>query len=292
MFKGTNDNTRIAHISDTALWVAVYRAMETKRKDALFRDPYAEILAGERGKLIAENMAGGKSGAWPMIVRTAAMDEFITRTVTQNGVDTVVNLAAGLDARPYRLDLPQSLRWIEVDLPDILSYKEEKLSDAEPRCRLERVRLDLNDAAARKKQFEQINRTAKQVLVITEGLLIYLGPEDVASLARDLHEQKNFRWWVIDIATPVLLQWLLKRRFRSFAEGNIQMRFAPDEGPAIFRAFGWNDAEVRTVSKEARRLKREMPLAWLFRFLSPLASKKKREFFSKMDSYFVLLERA
>ncbi|MDE3057739.1 MAG: class I SAM-dependent methyltransferase [Bacteroidota bacterium] len=287
----TNDSSQITHISDTALWVSVYRAMETKRKDALFRDPYAEILAGERGRQIAENMSDRKSGAWPMIVRTAVIDEFVTRALTQDAVDTVINLAAGLDTRPYRLDLPESLRWIEVDLPEILSYKEEKLANATPRCTLERVRLDLTNIEARKNLFVKINRDAKRALVITEGLLIYLSSEDVASLARDLHAQQNFRRWVIDIATPTLLLWLLKRRFRSFAEGTVQMRFAPEEGPGFFKAFGWNEAEVRAVSKEARRLKREMPGAWLYRLLSPFASKKMREFYSRMDSYFVLLER-
>lgn len=43
----------IRHISDTALWAAVYRARETDRKDALFRDPFARRLAGERGEQIA-----------------------------------------------------------------------------------------------------------------------------------------------------------------------------------------------------------------------------------------------
>lgn len=40
----------IENISDTALWVAYYRAMETERPDAHFHDPYARMLAGERGK--------------------------------------------------------------------------------------------------------------------------------------------------------------------------------------------------------------------------------------------------
>ena len=46
----------IEHISDTARWVAVYRAMETARSDALFRDPFAERLAGERGQQIVREM--------------------------------------------------------------------------------------------------------------------------------------------------------------------------------------------------------------------------------------------
>jgi O-methyltransferase involved in polyketide biosynthesis len=38
----------------------------------------------------------------------------------------MVNLCAGLDARPYRMTLPSPLQWIEVDLPDLLAYKTEQ----------------------------------------------------------------------------------------------------------------------------------------------------------------------
>ena len=65
----------------------------------------------------------------------------------------VVNLAAGLDARPYRMALPPNLDWIEVDLPDLVDYKERILAGETPACRLERVRLDLADVAARRKLF-------------------------------------------------------------------------------------------------------------------------------------------
>ena|ERR1700741_2601535 len=44
----------IQHISDTARWAAVYRARESEREDALFRDPFARRLAGERGEHIAK----------------------------------------------------------------------------------------------------------------------------------------------------------------------------------------------------------------------------------------------
>ena len=42
----------IRHISDTARWAALYRARETERSDAIFRDPCARRLAGERGKIL------------------------------------------------------------------------------------------------------------------------------------------------------------------------------------------------------------------------------------------------
>jgi O-methyltransferase involved in polyketide biosynthesis len=65
----------------------------------------------------------------------------------------VVNLAAGLDTRPYRLKLSPSLKWIEVDLPAMIDYKEEILATEKPVCVLERFRVNLADVAARRELF-------------------------------------------------------------------------------------------------------------------------------------------
>src|SRR5262245_53513311 len=114
----------IRDISDTARWIATYRARETERDDAVFRDPFARALAGERGERIARALPFSEENAWAVVTRTYLIDRAIARLLP-SGVDVVVNLAAGLDTRPYRLPLPPELRWIEVDLPEIFDYKEE-----------------------------------------------------------------------------------------------------------------------------------------------------------------------
>src|SRR5262245_58128826 len=98
----------IRDVSDTARWMAVYRARESERHDAIFRDPHARALAGERGERIAASFAK-QNPDWAAVARTHAFDRFLTREIAA-GADQVVNLAAGLDARPYRLELPPSLR--------------------------------------------------------------------------------------------------------------------------------------------------------------------------------------
>src|SRR5690348_9752887 len=125
--------TPIANVSDTARWVAYYRAMETERPDAIFRDPYARRLAGPEGEAIVRAMPKGATFAWPMIVRTAVMDEIILRAVSRDGVDVVLNLAAGLDARPFRLPVSPGLTWVDADLPGILEYKRQQLAGERPR---------------------------------------------------------------------------------------------------------------------------------------------------------------
>ena len=92
----------------------MYRAIESERPDAHFHDPYARKLAGPRGEEILRALPKARDFAWPMIVRTAVMDEIILRVIQHDGVDTVLNLAAGLDARPYRLPLPSELRWFDA----------------------------------------------------------------------------------------------------------------------------------------------------------------------------------
>jgi methyltransferase (TIGR00027 family) len=245
----------IRNVSDTALWVAVYRARETDRPDAVFRDPYARRLAGARGEQIAASMPFSDKATWAWVARTVLFDQFIEEQV-RDGVDLVVNLAAGLDARPYRLALPPALKWVEVDLPEILAHKEKILGAAKPACALERVRLDLSDVSARRALFERLGRSARRALIVSEGLLIYLAAEEVRALARDLAAPASFRSWVLDLTSPGLLKMIQKDSGAQLSAAGASLKFGPSEGPEFFVPLGWNPVEVRSPLKTAARLKR------------------------------------
>jgi methyltransferase (TIGR00027 family) len=280
----------IEHVSDTARWVAVYRAMETERPDALFSDPWARRLAGTRGEEIVRTLKRGRSMAWPMIVRTAVFDEIILETIARDRVDLVVNLAAGLDARPWRLALPASLRWVDADLPEILDYKLETLTGVAPHCAYEAVRADLTDAHARQALIARLGAESRRALVVTEGLLIYLPAEQVGALARDLHSAASFHSWLIDLASPRLLKMMARNWGKALAKGNAPFQFAPAEGTAFFRQYGWREAQFRSSMEEARRLKREMAFAWLWRAIGMVYPARIREEFRRMSGI-VVLER-
>jgi len=248
----------IRDISDTARWVAVYRARESERPDAVFRDPYARALAGDRGEQIANALPLAQQNAWAWTARTWLFDRYV-RQLVAGGADVVVNLAAGLDARPYRMDLPPSLRWIEVDLPEILDYKEQVLADARPTCALERVRLDLTNVDARRGLFGRLGREAKDIVVLTEGLLIYLMPDAVCQLGRDLAACPPVRHWIVDIVSPGLLRMLQEQMGEIVRQAGAPYLFAPAEGAAFFEQCGWTPAAVSSMLKAARRLNR-LPL--------------------------------
>jgi methyltransferase (TIGR00027 family) len=248
-------NSSVRGISDTARWVAYFRARETQRPDRLFADLYAERLAGERGFEIAKSLPDGNTHEWAWVARTYLFDNFLLREIAE-GADLVLNLAAGLDARPYRMDLPANLQWIEVDLPEILSYKEEILADEKPICQLERIHLDLSDLQKRRDLFEELDQRATKVVVVSEGLLIYFTVEEVGSLARDLSDRRHFRNWIIDLASLGQLKLMQRTTGKKLSEAGAAFKFGPTEGPSFFLPYGWRADDVQGMLKTAAQLKR------------------------------------
>jgi methyltransferase (TIGR00027 family) len=255
----------IKDVSDTAFWIAYHRKLESERKDALFHDPFASKLAGERGKRISEAMPTSRIVAWTVALRTRIIDEFL-QFVINAGVDTVLSLGAGLDARPYRLKLPASLHWIEADYPQILDYKETQLRTDEPCCRLERVRIDLADREGRRRLFERINAQSKGIFVLTEGVVPYLDNDEVASLADDLFATHHARFWVLDYFSAEAQKYR-RRKGIARAMQNAPFKFAPGDWFDFFKRHGWQTKEIRYFTEEAERVGRPFPLPFRLRLL-------------------------
>lgn len=250
-----NSSASVNGIADTARWVAYFRARENERRDALFRDPFAKSLAGDRGFQIANTLADGNKHEWGWVARTYLFDQFVAKEVS-NGADVVVNLAAGLDARPYRMDLPSELLWIEIDLPQIITYKNDILSQCTPKCKLERVSLDLTDRQARSHLFARINDRSSKAVVMTEGLLLYLTDEEVASLAIELVRHSHFRHWIVDLTSPGQLKFMQRTTGKQLENVGLAFKFGPLEGQDFFVPYGWKPRSVEGLLRTAAKFKR------------------------------------
>lgn len=272
VWRVVSDQRNLVTGADTAVWVAWHRALETNRSDALFSDPLAAKMAGERGEQVARRMNRGSAtrGAWTTNVRTRLIDELLVRSVSE-GVDRVVNLAAGYDTRPYRLSLPPELKWVEVDAPTVLERKAGLLDGEPPRCQIERFAADLRDAEARASALDRGLQGASCALVLTEGILVYLREEDVRFLGRALAARGLIRFWITDLAPPAARR--MMQAVAHLVAEDARWHFAPAEGVNFFEPLGWHASEVRSIMRNARRLKR---LPWMFRWLAPLERDPRR----------------
>jgi methyltransferase (TIGR00027 family) len=284
----------VENVSDTAFWVAHYRARESARPDALFHDPLAGRLSGTHGEAIARAIPGGVMTGWIVSLRTIIIDDFLRYAIGQ-GVDLVLNLGAGLDTRPYRLDaLDQNITWVEVDYPAMIAYKEKQLAVETPRCRLERVELDLADPVARRDFLATMNARSTNILVLTEGVLPYLSNEDVAALADDLRHQSNIRFWIADYMSSQVLRF--RRRLSRRHLRNAAFKFAPGDWFAFFGSRGWQCSDMRYYSEEATRVRRPLRLPLPFRIMMSLrwivATPAQRKQFGKFAGFALLVPKA
>lgn len=203
-----------------------------------------------------------RSGWW-LVARTKVIGDIIGEAIGA-GCDRVLNLAAGFDTRPYRLDLPAELRWVEGDLPGLLAEKERLLADQTPRCQLTRQAVDLADPVGRERSLNENLTGTTTALVLTEGLLTYLDPEDAVGLS-EAFTRPEVAWWMLDLAGPGLKTWMNDKTGDLLA--NAPFRFAPDNGVGYFENLGWRPAEIDSVFVAAHRFHR---LPWFLRLVARL----------------------
>ena len=240
----------ISHVSDTALMVAACRALETEEPDAFARDPFAARLAGERGFAILDGLSWAMVLRFGMAVRTRFIDELLADALAIHSIRTVLSVGCGLDTRPWRLDLPSSLRWIEVDFPDVLDYKHGLLAGEKAHCHVERLSVDLNDAAQRRTMYEAAG--TEQSLVITEGVLMYLPAATVDALAAEIPTASGVSHWISDITTSDFGKAI--RGGRPLESGFEHVR-APDALAGeqildVLRPRGWTTEAMRSHTRD------------------------------------------
>ena len=230
-------------IARTALWVAGMRALESERGNPLFRDPFARRLAGDAflEDLRRSNEANG--GMPPAIeVRTRWIDDQVALSVGR-GIRQVVILAAGMDARAYRLAWPPNTRLFELDRDDLLQDKHEKLSGVAPKCERYAASVDLaDDWPAVLKDLGFVSNDP--ALWLVEGLLIYLQPDQVARLLERLNALSAAGSVVLlDVVGQTMLA-----SSRAKALHDLARQFGTDDPETLLAPLGWNMHVYTTAS--------------------------------------------
>jgi len=165
-------------VSSTAVGVAMIRAAESARPDRLFDDPLAPAFVAASGwtrpATNPEQQARAAALVAWIAVRTRFLDD-VVRDACATGCAQVVILAAGLDARAFRLDLAPDVRLFDLDLPEILAFKDGVVAAEGRAATCERIVVpaDLTGpwpVALAHAGFDP----ARPTVWLAEGLLVYL----------------------------------------------------------------------------------------------------------------------
>ncbi len=242
----------------TARWIAAARANESARPNRLFDDPYAEALAGigQVGGTTGGALRAGVSaiddlivqtsrafGAPFLAIRTRFFDEVLLHAVRAGGVRQIVLLAAGLDARAYRLPWPLGTRLWELDQPAVLAAKDAALAavGAEPSCERRTLAVDLAVPGWTETLTAAGFDSRAPSAWLVEGLLMYLNEAAVrALLAAAAALAAPGSWLGADLFNTVVLNSpLLRPLIGLVAAQGAPWRFASDDPAALFADAGW-----------------------------------------------------
>lgn len=229
-------------VAMTSLLVAAMRAKETKRMDnegRLFSDPFAKILAGDEGFNLLQR-ALDEVGDQPAIaVRTAFIDERF-KNALNNGIRQVVIIAAGMDSRSYRLNFPEGTKVFELDQPEVLKYKSEKLADAEPNCLRSEIEVDLREEWQNKLLKAGFNRNERTLWTV-EGLLMYLSEPQVITLFERINTLASSNdIMLFDIFTrDLLLAPHMQKQLSFLASIGAPWDFGTNDPEQFMKRLGW-----------------------------------------------------
>lgn len=167
----TEKNPKVGGVAETMLQTLYARAQESRRPNHKFYDAKA-IEVVDRLDYDFSFAAKDQTMSTGVVARTVVLDRMVSGFITRNPEATVVNLACGMDTRFYRADNGR-IRWYNVDLPVTMEIRERYLPEGGDRVK------NIAASAMDTDWVEQVEPVADAVLVIVEGLTMYLEEEDV-----------------------------------------------------------------------------------------------------------------
>lgn len=242
----------------TARWAAAQRVRESERPDSLFSDPLARALAGEEG-IVALDLSQKYNPRHEetdnyISIRIRFFDD-VAKHFSEEGGRQIVLLAAGMDARAYRLAWPDGTNLYELDHPELFAIKEEILrrEGVPPKCTRVALGTDLRHDWARLLTNAAFDPSERSLWLI-EGLFYYLDEPAVNHVLTEVSQ----------VAAPgsVLITDLVSRSFlnspwmqpalKAMEERGMAWRFGTDDPAGLFGAHGWK-VEVKQPNEEGAK---------------------------------------
>lgn len=248
-------HTDLDPVASTGRLTAALRAAETSRDDRLFADPFAAYLAGDEGRRLLDVFGDNSTIA----VRTRFYDDVLVEAAGRSRQLVVV--AAGMDTRAFRLDLPADTTMYELDRPEVLNLKDRLLATMpdgppRPRCRRRPVGVDL--AADWSDPLRDTGfQSAEPTCWLVEGLLQYLTESDVAGLLDRITALSAAGSELnIDVVGRSLLDSpAMAPMLDRFAAHHAPWRFGTDRPEDLLTSRDWR-ADVTLISSVGTRLGR------------------------------------
>lgn len=187
----------IQGVPETMLQTLYARARESRKEPHYIYDEKAMEIVNRMDYdfSLANKDAVMSSG---VIARTIVLDKLVSRYLTDHPNGVVVNIACGLDNRCYRNEGNFS-RWYNIDLPETMEVRKRFLEENGPIYQIAKSAMDEGWTA-------DVQQTDEPVLVIIEGLTMYLTEADVKQIFHIIEKRFNHVTVFVETMSPFVVK--------------------------------------------------------------------------------------
>lgn len=121
------------------------------------------------------------SNQYLVALRARQLDDWCADFLRRQPAAVVLHLGCGLDGRAFRLAVPSSVSWFDVDQPSVIELRRRLYDDTE------HYRM-IGSSVTDPQWLDQIP-TGRATLAVAEGLLMYLSEHDVRQLLQRLTDR-------------------------------------------------------------------------------------------------------
>ena len=236
-------------ISKTAFYCCGVRMQDAASDNPVCGDSFAKVFMNEDGLRVLEAFKDETSPNATNVVRHRIIDDFLRAELEKNSGLTIVTIGAGFDSRPYRLT---GGTWVEIDEPQIIAYKNERLPAENCANRLSRIAMDFATDSLEEKLAPFAGRNP--VVIVIEGVFVYLSEPEIAGLLEKLRRLFPRHQLICDLLSRSFFERYSKTLHEKINGIGTTFRYTADDPGDIFLAGGYRRTHWVSIVERASEL--------------------------------------
>lgn len=218
-------------------------------------DVYAKVFMNEEGLRILEKFKDEVNPNTSNVARARLIDDLLRDELKANPNLRVVLIGAGFDSRAYRL---KGGTWVELDEPQVIAYKNERLPASQAQNPLRRIPIDFGTELVEEKLFEFAG--AGPTVVVIEGVFMYLEEETIRDLLSALHRLFPQHKLICDLMTRKFFEKYGRTIHEKLTGMGAMFKFTVDKPEELFLKNGYRRVSCfSVVEKSAEYQLRKIP---------------------------------
>jgi methyltransferase (TIGR00027 family) len=233
-------------ISKTAFYCCGVRMQDAEGEYPVCGDTYAKVFMNEQGLQILETFKDETRPNASNVGRHRIIDDLLRQELITHPSLTVVIIGAGIDTRAFRL---KGGTWIELDEPQVIAYKDERLPASTSENELQRIPIDFATESAAQKLAPFSGRSP--VVVVIEGVLMYLEEATISQLLQTLRRLFPQHKLICDLMTRDFFEKTATTMHEKLTGMGAPFKFAADNPAEVFVNSGYREVEKIPIIEQA-----------------------------------------